>query len=742
MKHFVLALLLVGYIGFDAIGHEGHNAPAKPFDKVIDNPNLPRVLLLGDSISIGYTVPVRNKLAGRANVHRAPENCGPTTRGLERLSEWLGDRRWDVIHFNFGLHDLKYMDEKGKLVAPAEGKIQVVLDDYKKNLQEIVRRLKQTRATLIWCATTPVPEGANGRIAGDENEYNRIAAEVIQEASSDTKILVNNLHQFANQRLSEIQQPANVHFTREGSKLLATAVVESIEQALNIQSSKPSIAEGHVFFDSNGNGKFDSAERGIPNIKVSNGRDIVKTSESGAYEIEVSNDSILFVIKPRGWQSPLSDEKLPRFYYIHKPAGSPAFQFEGVKPTGALPNQIDFALYPQKEPETFKAILFGDPQPSDQKEVDYIAHDVVEELVGTDALFGVTLGDIVNNDLSLFESQAKAIAVLGIPWHNVIGNHDMNFDAKNDKLSDETFERMFGPSYYSFDYGPVHFLVLDDVEWRVEENGKSGYRGGLGKEQMEFIRNDLSRIPHDQLVVLLMHIPLIDVHDRHELYRLIEKRPFCMSVSAHRHIHEHRFITREDGWRGPQPHHHVINVTVSGSWWQGKQDERGIPHATMADGAPNGYSIISFDGQKYDIQFKAAGRSKDYQMNIHAPEMVPHDKTGETEFYVNVFNGSPRTKVQFRVASNQPWARMEHASMVDPAFQHTFDTELAIRSNLEKQESSKKLLWKKLTSPKVSSHIWKAKLPSDLSKGTHAIEVRATDANDKVYEDRRIIRIE
>src|SRR5690606_7210489 len=130
---------------------------------------------------------------------------------------------------------------------------------------------------------------------------------------------------------------------------------------------------------------------------------------------------------------------------------------------------------------------------------------------------------------------------------------------------DETFERVFGPSYYSFDYGPVHFLVLDDIEWLVEDsNGRGRYRGGLGEKQMEFIRNDLAGIPHDQLVVLMMHIPLVDVHDRHELYRLIEQRPFCLSIAGHTHHHEHRFITHADGWRGPEPHHHIINVTVCG----------------------------------------------------------------------------------------------------------------------------------------------------------------------------------
>src|SRR3954467_10868139 len=86
------------------------------FAKVQDDPNLPRVLLIGDSISMGYTLPVREMLKGKANVHRPPANCGPTERGLDQLDKWLGDGKWDVIHFNFGLHDLKYLDANGKYV--------------------------------------------------------------------------------------------------------------------------------------------------------------------------------------------------------------------------------------------------------------------------------------------------------------------------------------------------------------------------------------------------------------------------------------------------------------------------------------------------------------------------------------------------------------------------------------------------------------------------------------------------
>lgn len=490
-------------------------------------------------------------------------------------------------------------------------------------------------------------------------------------------------------------------------------------------------ARGVVFHDSNGNGSLDAGEKGLADVRVSNGIDIVKTDSEGRYEIGVDDDSIIFVIKPSGWRTPISDNQIPRFYYIHKPDGSPPLKYQGVAPTGDLPESVDFAMYPQKEPEQFKAILFGDPQPRDQKEIDYIAHDVIEELVGTDASFGVTLGDILFDDLSLFEAQARSIALLGIPWYNVVGNHDINYDAPNDAISDETFENHFGPTYYSFDHGPVHFIVMDDIEWYVEDGESKGrYRGGFGPKQIEFVKNDLALIPDDQLVVLLMHIPLDEVHDRTGLYRLIEQRPFCMSVSGHTHYHQHRMITREDGWMGPEPHHHIVNVTVSGSWWSGTPDERGIPHTICKDGTPNGYSIISFDGTDYRLDYKAAGRPADYQMQIDAPEVVESADTAETVITANVFNGTSKSVIEMRVGSGD-WVKMTSTVRPDPTYQKLYDQEELVADKP----------WKKLPTPKDSSHLWEAMLPADLSTGSHLIEVRASNVFGKTYTGRRIVRV-
>jgi lysophospholipase L1-like esterase len=199
--------------------------------KIEDRPGLPRVLLIGDSISIGYTLPVRDLLQDKANVHRIPTNGGPTTNGLANLDQWLGDSKWDVIHFNWGLHDLKYVGSDGRNLAdPAlpTSRQQVPLTDYEQNLRELGRRLKATGARLFWCNTTPVPTGAAGRVPGDEGKYNTAAARVMQ----DLAIPTNDLCAHAMLRLQEIQLPANVHFSEAGSKYLAERVAAAIQEQL------------------------------------------------------------------------------------------------------------------------------------------------------------------------------------------------------------------------------------------------------------------------------------------------------------------------------------------------------------------------------------------------------------------------------------------------------------------------------------------------------------------------------
>ena len=200
-----------------------------------ENPKLPNVLLIGDSISIGYTLPVRERLSQEANVWRPTANCGPTTRGVADLDAWLGDRHWDVIHFNFGLHDLRWMPVKK--AAESDEKVeearQVSLKDYEANLRKIVTRLKKTGATLIWCETTPVPDKSSHRIMGDEEDYNAVADKVMREMGG---IRTDDLHGFAKTKAQQL--PANVHYTTAGSEQLADHVAASIRSALAARSAQ------------------------------------------------------------------------------------------------------------------------------------------------------------------------------------------------------------------------------------------------------------------------------------------------------------------------------------------------------------------------------------------------------------------------------------------------------------------------------------------------------------------------
>lgn len=205
-------------------------APNPALAPITDVPGLPRVLLIGDSISMGYMLEVRAKLAGKANVHRPPENCGDTARGVASIDKWLGSGKWDVIHFNFGLHDLKYLDAAGQLAAPDKGKQVHTLDEYEANLRKIVARLKQTGAKLIWAATTPVPGGSTGRVEDDAIRYNAVAARVMQEQG----VAINDLHAFVKPRQAQLQRPANVHFSNAGSTQLAEVVVGQIAPLLRM----------------------------------------------------------------------------------------------------------------------------------------------------------------------------------------------------------------------------------------------------------------------------------------------------------------------------------------------------------------------------------------------------------------------------------------------------------------------------------------------------------------------------
>jgi len=182
------------------------------WDFVADDPDTPRVLLIGDSVSRAYTQTVRKELTGKANVHRAPANCGPTSTGLKKIGVWLGDGKWDVIHFNFGIHDRK-----------------TPIADYTSRLEQLIARMKETGATLIWANTTPLPDVPGKWSAASVIERNAAAAEVM--AKHD--IAIDDLFAAISPRLAELQNPEDCHFNGEGNTFLGQTVARFLETRLD-----------------------------------------------------------------------------------------------------------------------------------------------------------------------------------------------------------------------------------------------------------------------------------------------------------------------------------------------------------------------------------------------------------------------------------------------------------------------------------------------------------------------------
>ncbi len=495
-------------------------------------------------------------------------------------------------------------------------------------------------------------------------------------------------------------------------------------------SNNSKIAEGFVFHDKDGSGKRNQNSIGIPNVCVSNGREVTKTDATGKWQLPVEENSVIFVIKPSGWKTPVNKSNLPQFHYVHSPNGSPNLRYAGVKPTGDLPASIDFPLQPQKENKKFRVILFGDPQPRNQTEVDYIAHDVIEQAArdaqAIDAKFGISLGDEMFDDLSLFDSLNSIVGTIGIPWYNTVGNHDMNYDVRDDEMSTETFKRHFGPTYFSFNYANVHFMVLDDVVYHGTQN--VGYHGEITAKQLQWIKNNLEEVPLDKLLVICMHIPLSSVTNKEQLFALIENRPYTFSISAHTHVNANIFFGEKEGWKGKTPHHHLNHVTVCGSWWQGAPDERGIPHATMSDGGPNGYSIAEFDNNRYKITFRPASRPENEQMSIWLPEEISVAESNPQEVIVNVFAGSEKSIVEIKL-NNGTWEKMTQFEGKDPYI-------LKIK---ELENSPTPPLGLKLPNATNTKHLWKFSLPP-VTAGTHCLDIRTTDMYGQTYVDRRLFR--
>lgn len=451
----------------------------------------------------------------------------------------------------------------------------------------------------------------------------------------------------------------------------------------------PHDVRGRVCEDYNRDSVCQRWERGVEGVLVSDGLHVTETDRRGRYRLPLPTAAdeargiSYFVTEPRGYDVPVDQYNVPQFYYVHKPGGSPLgvtgqpFRFGGLAPTGALPTRINFPMVREdrcrgrrgrRNCDKFKVVVSGDTQPYSNAEIGYVRDTIARELAAEDDIEAVLIeGDVMGDDLSLYPRFKRIMSAAGALQYYVAGNHDLDFDATTDDHSFDTFRREWGPEYYSFDIGQVHFITLDDVKYPcLDEDNRDGLHGGcedniangatyngvVTQRQIDWIRNDLAHVPTEKLVVVSKHIPIHSFIDQNlarqmvdnvvDLYEALgcrraedgtfppedcERR--LLALSGHTHTNEQiRPGETFEGWNttlsdggiwessGPAPFPQLVAGAASGAWWSGDFNDTGVPESFQRLGAPRGYFILEFDGNQYSDVFKATDRAEDRQMSL------------------------------------------------------------------------------------------------------------------------------
>jgi hypothetical protein len=403
-------------------------------------------------------------------------------------------------------------------------------------------------------------------------------------------------------------------------------------------------AEGSVFEDLDRDGRRDDGEPGVEGVLVSNGLDWTATDADGEWRIAARDDMNLTIVQPRGWRVPTDERRVPQFFYVHKPGGTPGeLRYGGLPDTGPLPARIDFPLVRRNDRGTWRCAVMGDSQTYSNREIGWLRDGALTDAVRSAPDCMLYVGDVVGDDLGLLDRLLEVGAAAGAPQWLVHGNHDLDFDAPSDAHSADSWRRIVGPNYYAFERGEVLFVVLDNVVYPCGDDPADAghdfcgddddptYNGRIDAPQMQWLEGLLERTPSNRRIVVATHIPLVSFADpesrKHQtdnagrLHELLSDRP-ALSLSGHTHtIENHAPGQSFDGWNDAAgvaalPFRHIVAGAGSGAWYQGDFNVHGNPMALQRMGAPPGVLLLDFAGTDYVEHYVGARAGSERRMWI------------------------------------------------------------------------------------------------------------------------------
>ena len=510
-------------------------------------------------------------------------------------------------------------------------------------------------------------------------------------------------------------------------------------------------AQGSVYLDSNVNGMYDRSETGVGGVRVSNGCEVVLTESDGSYQIGLAPTEILFISKPAGYLLPLDGNNIPNFFYRHYPEGTPSeiagtsveWLFPVIDSTGPLPERIDFALYNDSTSNTqFKAHGFADTQARYELSEDMLREELVNPLIGNpyNVKFGITVGDVAFDNLTIYDRHKRMMSLMDIPQWYLPGNHDINFESPNALFANETYKRHFGPTYYSFDEGLIHFVALNNVEYAgIQDSSRAGnYRGVITKRQLDWLKNDLESVPKNKLIVVATHIPLLATADDGksspttgpgtdnfaELIEILSPFENIYGIAGHDSSNSFKVeINHSHGWSGKPWIAHTLAEVRGNGWTTGLIDPRGVRDAMMQDGNPNGFYVLKFNEVDVVPEFIPFPFGPDANRRVRItldPMLLSSQDSSinrgslqnDTKLVVNLFDGGVRDSVWLSL-DGSPEQAMVYTVRTDPYVERIY------QELLDKDSQ--------IGPPTRSSHIWEYQLPSSLPVGIHRVEVFTED---------------